>query len=481
MRLVCLPIDSRPCNTQFVRRITEWAGSELILPEASQLDDFTRPAPFDASLTFLERELPRADAAIVSLDHLCYGGLLASREETVPEEEALRRVSRLRELLEKHSGVPVYLNTILLRSSISTLRRADVSVYQAVTEFSVHSDRYARFGLPEDLARMNAARERIPAPLLEKVFRVRLRNLAVTLAGADLAADGLLAGLSILQEDCQEYGLPSQDQRTAEARLRELGLWERYPIRNGTDEGGALQAAQALRAGQPPLEAEIRWIGGSRFIAPYEDRPFGENVRLACQAIGIRPVPESKAVICVYCPEHGEQGEAGDPVSPSWLEQCAAAADQAVSEGRRVYLLDVLRANGGIPGLLRAMKQADSLWGYSAWNTASNSLGTLLAQMISDDLAGAPNRAFFQERLLDDLAYQGHIRTLLNEELTARGEDVFALTDKSEAEKALRELYRRELPGLWPLKDLPEYQVSLPWSRTFEVFAQITQKGTSLR
>ena len=480
MRLVCLPIDSRPCNTQFVRRITEWAGSELVLPEASLLDDFTRPAPFDASLAFLERELPRADAAVVSLDHLCYGGLLASREETVPEEEALRRVSRLRELLEKHSGVPVYLNTILLRSSISTLRRADLAVYQAVTEYSVHYDRYARFGLPEDLARMNAARERIPAPLLEKVFRIRRRNLAVTLAGAELAADGLLAGLSILQEDCQEYGLPCQDQRAAEARLRELGLRERYPIRNGTDEGGALQAAQALRAGRPPLEAEIRWTGGTRFIAPYEDRPFEDNVRLACQAIGIRSVPESQTVICVCCPEHGEQGEASDPVSSSWLAQCAAAADRAVSEGRRVYLLDVLRANGGIPGLLQAMKQADGLWGYSAWNTASNSLGTLLAQIISDSLAGAPNRAFFQERLLDDLAYQGHIRTLLNEELTARGEDVFALTDKPGAEETLRLLYRRELPGLWPLKTLPEYQVSLPWSRTFEVFAQVRQKGTSL-
>ena len=93
--------------------------------------------------------------------------------------------------------------------------------------------------LPEDLARMNAARERIPAPLLEKVFRIRRRNLAVTLAGAELAADGLLAGLSILQEDCQEYGLPCQDQRAAESRLRELGLREQYPIRNGKTDSSS--------------------------------------------------------------------------------------------------------------------------------------------------------------------------------------------------------------------------------------------------
>ena len=103
----------------------------------------------------------------------------------------------------------------------------------------------------------------------------------------------------------------------------------------------------------------------------------------------------------------------------------------------------------------------------------SNALGSLLAQILSDRLAGAPNRAFFQERLLDDLAYQGHIRALLNAALSARGEDVYALSDKAAAESLLRDLYRQELPALWPLKALPSYQVSLPWSRTFEVFAQV--------
>ena len=472
MRMLCLPIDSRPCNTQFVRRIAEHAGSEFVLPPREIMDEFTCPADFRESFRFLEQELPRADAAVVSLDHLCYGSLLASREETVTEAEALERVAMLRTLLKAHPGIPVYLSTVILRSSLSALSRDDLAVYHAMTEYSVYSDRVSRFGLPEDAARLRAAREKIPAEILERTMRVRRRNLRVNLAAVDLAAEGLPAGLSILQEDCQEYGLPKEDQRKIEKRLREKGL-SSVRIRNGTDEAGAVLAARALLAGRPFPEAEIRWVGDGSFIAPYEDRPFRENLLLACREAGVRPVPSSDRIICVLCPEHGEQLDTEDPVPPAWLSVCARAADEAVREGKQVYLLDCNRANGGVPELFRHMRETDRLWGYSAWNTASNAAGTLLAQVVADDLAGGPDPVFFQERLLDDLVYQGRIRTMLNAELAALREDIYHLRDGAAAEERLRCLFRQELPGCWPLRSIPEYSVSLPWPRTFEILAEI--------
>ena len=89
MRILCLPIDSRPCNTQFIRRLTAWAGHELVLPRKEEMDDFRCPAPYAGSFAFIKRELPRCGAAVISLDHWCYGSLLASREEGVSEAEAL--------------------------------------------------------------------------------------------------------------------------------------------------------------------------------------------------------------------------------------------------------------------------------------------------------------------------------------------------------------------------------------------------------
>ena len=472
MRIVCLPIDSRPCNTQFIRSLTEWAGGELTLPSKEIQDDFTRPAAFEDSLRFLKEALPGADGAVISLDHLCYGSLLASREESVTDEEALDRAACLRELAREHAGVPIYLNTVVLRSSISTLKAGDLGAYEAMTAYSESSDRWERFRLPADRKRMEEAMARLPEGLLERTLRIRKRNLRVNLAAVEMAAEGLLAGLSIVQEDSQEYGLPRKDQRVIEQRLKELGL-EGIRIRNGTDEAGAVQAAKALCRGREPLEAEIRWIGDGNFTAPYEDRPFRENVETACAEAGIRQTEGSGTVILILCPERGEKAEVTEPMSETWLNRCAEAADAAVGEGGRVYLLDVMRANGGVPELMGRMREADGLWGYSAWNTASNALGTLLAQAVTDGMAGKPNRAFLQERLLDDMAYEGRIRGLLNARLREKREDVFHLRDKAGAERLLREAYEDELRAIWPLRQMPRYRVSLPWNRTFEVKAEI--------
>ena len=116
MRMLCLPIDSRPCNTQFVRRISEHAGSEFVLPPREIMDEFTCPADFRESFRFLERELPRADAAVVSLDHRCYGSLLASREEAVPEAEALERVAMDVAAFAEKEGLTGHARSAVIRT-----------------------------------------------------------------------------------------------------------------------------------------------------------------------------------------------------------------------------------------------------------------------------------------------------------------------------------------------------------------------------
>ena len=117
MRLAVLPIDSRPCNTQFVHELVRWAGAECVLPPAQAMDDFHRPAPYAMTRQFLETELSLCDAAVISLDHWCFGGLLASRDDQVTTEEALSRVADLTALLRAHPDVPVYMSSIIMRSS----------------------------------------------------------------------------------------------------------------------------------------------------------------------------------------------------------------------------------------------------------------------------------------------------------------------------------------------------------------------------
>ncbi len=463
MRILCLPIDSRPCNTQFVRSLSAWAGHELILPRKDEMDNFRCPAPYADSFSFLKRELPRCDAAVISLDHWCYGSLLASREDYISEEEALQRVEELRKLLRDYRETPVYMSSVILRSTISAFSQGDIAAYQAMIDYSVSIDRLERFGLTEDREAVEKAKAFIPEKVLEKALAARRRNLRINLAAVDMAAEGFLASLSILQEDCQIYGLPRKDQRTIEQRIKESGASNVF-LRNGTDEAGALSAAAAIQAGREKLPVDIRYFGNSGFIAPFEDRPFRENMESACQEARIQPNDGSETVICVCCPEEENQG-----ASLPCLRQYAAWADDLMRNGRRVYLLDLIKPNGGSAGLVGSLKEPDGLWGYSAWNTASNAMGTLLAQVVADAHRGQPNRPYFQGRLLDDLLYQTVIRPQLAEMLEAAGENIYDLADKQRAETLLRALFEKELPIRWPLSALPRYTVSLPWNRIFEV------------
>ena len=467
MRILCLPIDSRPCNTQFIRRLTAWAGHELILPKPEEMDDFRMPAPYAGSFAFLKRELPHCDAAVISLDHWCYGGLLASREDAVSEDQALKRVKELKTLLRAHGKIPVYMSSVILRSTISAYSQQDIPVYQAMIDYSVATDRLERFGLPEDREALEKAKALIPEAVLRKVLEIRRRNLKINLAAVDMAAEGMLASLSVLQEDCQIFGLPRKDQRAIADHIKKTGCSHVF-LRNGADEAGALSAALALRAGREKLPVEIRYWGNSGFIAPFEDRPFRENMESACREAGILPHEGSETVICVCCPEDGSQG-----ASLSQQKQYASWADALVREGKRVYLLDLIVPNGGSTGLVESLKEANGLWGYSAWNTASNSMGTMLSQVITDALRGQPNRAFFQERLLDDWLYQTVIRPQLTEKLEAAEENIYDLADKQRAETLLRSLYEKELPARWPLSVLPRYTVSLPWNRIFETSVSV--------
>ena len=471
MRLMLLPIDSRPCNTAFVEKLARHAGAECVMPEREKMDLFRRPSRWKDRLAFAKRELPRCDAAVISLDQWCYGSLLASREEDVDPDEAMERISALEELLRQTGDTKVYLNSVLLRTSISVFDASDLALHEAVLEYSQAYDLDDREHSDESAKRLEAAAARLPEKLRLKLHRVRDRNRYVNLSALGLLKRGLVKQLSLLQEDSQPYGLHKLDQRVIAGKL----TWQtvgRAFLRNGTDEADAMQAARASLDNAPAVPVDVVWLGDRSFTAIYEDRPFCENLKTGLLEAGLVESSDSDTVICVCCPPDGIQKEAFryDP-DAEYHASCARRIDALAATGKRVYLLDVICANGGAKGLLKSLSDPDTLWGYSAWNTASNSMGTLLAQIVTDALAGKKNEGFFEERIMDDLCYQSHIRAILQEKLTALGENIYALRHPNKAQAMLEKLYEQELNSIWPLRRMPRYRVSLPWPRTFEVEA----------
>ena len=79
-RITFVPLDGRPPCRQFVLDAADIAGTKIdVLPYELQ-DYYTMPGEKEKAREWLQENLAKSDAAIISIDQLLYGGLLADRE-----------------------------------------------------------------------------------------------------------------------------------------------------------------------------------------------------------------------------------------------------------------------------------------------------------------------------------------------------------------------------------------------------------------
>ena len=136
-------------------------------------------------------------------------------------------------------------------------------------------------------------------------------------------------------------------------------------------------------------------------------------------------------------------------------------------------LADVRFANGAdnmfIDKLFKKPIDFDNFYGYSAWNTSANTLGSLICTGIVRYFAKDYNAEAFKKlqmvRFLDDWAYQANVRQALKKE-----------EEKSKKEKSrpdLRKLKKIMIPFEKKLNRIlgitPLIKYKFPWKRFFEV------------
>lgn len=490
MKIVYIPLDERPCNYAFASQIAQGSPVRLAVPPLSVLGKKKVPADTAAVTEFLKAECADADACVLSLDMLLYGGIIPSRLHKLPGSELIGRLETVRELKKKNPKLKIFAFALIMRCPSYSSADEEPDYYESCGReifltgqikhkraLGLLSEEEAETALQlyaqktKDHLEDFEQRRQINRGILEKILTEYRDCFEV---------------LVIPQDDSSAYGYTTVDREYLKQVVAKSGLGD-VPMYPGADEVGMslLANAACVLAGRKPLVKPVFAHEKSPEMVPlYEDRPVGQTIPVLLQTSGCRVQADKdgEADITLYLNypawhpvEVWQEPSDGYPLRnlPEFCDKIAAD----VQEGKLAAVADVGYCNGGDAEFVRLLSQRVSLTelaAYAGWNTSSNTLGTVACQAVFTWLFGKSEALslFTAQRLYEDVGYCGHVRR----EVTALIEPMgFGYFDAGETDGEVARIVRQRLDAYMGqlLPDIARrYAIDrcqMPWKRMFEV------------
>lgn len=496
MRILLLPLDERPCNAKFPSMVGRSGDVETAIPPRPMLGDKKTPADVSGLFGFLTEQAATADAAVVSLDMLVYGGLIPSRLHHMQPEVVLGRLNAVRTLKRINPRLAIYASMSVMRAPQYDSDDEEPDYYahhgRALFRRAWLLDRAERGGL-DAAQRAELDAIAIPDEVVEDYERRRRTNLLVNEACLDLLREGAIDFLVFPQDDSSPYGYTAVAQRHLQRAIEEKGVRRQVMVYPGSDEIGCTLLARAvcaLHGRTPTIRPRFASTMGPGIIPLYEDRPMMESLKSHVRACGARLADSDETAdieLMINAPgrimQEAQLAADGRDLTYDTYRNLPAFVDDTarlLDRGSRVAICDSAYANGGDQQLLHDLDGIGALAdiaSYAGWNTNCNTLGNTLAQAI----VGVPDSPYRSRnlayRLIDDVLYQTDVRWRVDAGLSERGgsyQDVVPCMDW--AVTATRKQLQKEYDGLALSATLPARinAVRFPWRRMFEIDMDLT-------
>lgn len=486
--LALAPLDNRPCTYRFPQQLAAIAGDELLVPAWEMLGDLHKPGQADAVCDWVKK-LPEVQALIVSVDMLAYGGLVASRRALTPLEKATTRLEVLREFRKQRPGTPIYAFNILMRLAVTMDSDAAAVNYYNIMRYARLADEAERFNSDYLREQLQKVESEIPPAALQEYLAARERNHRINLQMIEWLEEGIFDYLLITQEDAAEFGLHRREQDALLQKACDLNVTEKMSLHPGADEAALTLLARHWDTG---ATFRLHWSNAqdAHRIAPFEDRPFDDSLlqHMAALRGELTEGEDADFEFYINAPvavARRDEDEDAQKQRAQALGPLVDDMERKINDGKWVALCDVAFPNGAddvLMNLLETRGLLGRLAAFAGWNTAGNTLGTVLTQcaalvrhrqVTSTSHLPPSNSLFTFERLIDDWFYQSRVRPRI--EKTARDHGLSPLDLGGTAEpveaQALRELrgYAHILAQRHFKSMLQKCEVSLPWHRSFEV------------
>lgn len=496
MKIVYIPLDERPCNYAFASQIAQGSPVRLAVPSLSVLGNKKVPANNVAVTEFLKAECADADACVLSLDMLLYGGIIPSRLHKLSSGELIGRLETVRELKKKNPKLKIFAFALIMRCPSYSSADEEPDYYEFcgreifLTGQVKHKRALGLLSEEEAEAQLQCYAQKTQDHLED--FEQRRQINRGILEKILTEYRDCFEVLVIPQDDSSAYGYTTVDREYLKQVVATSGLGD-VPMYPGADEVGMsllANAACALTGRNPNVKLVFAHEDAPKMVPLYEDRPVGQTIPVLLQTSGCRITEEEEADITLYL-----NYPAKDPVEvwqePSEgykLRDLVGFCDRIAADvrcGKLAAVADGAYCNGGDAELVQMLSQRIALTelaAYAGWNTSSNTLGTVACQAVFAWLFGKSEALslFTAQRLYEDVLYCGIVRR----EVTALIEPMgFGYFDAGETDGEVAQLVRRQL-NVHTERLLPEiaraYEIDrcrMPWKRMFEVDLTLKRRG----
>lgn len=498
-RIILIPLDDRPACSQFAQMIGRIAQTQVQTPPKEYLGHFTSPGQPERILTWLEmQDLSDVTALVASVDMVCYGGLIASRVNDVPEQKANERLDRLAAIKKRYPGLWAFAFGATMRLAPTGLKsnrtwRDDLARLMELESMKTDA------GRPAVSKEIIALRQRVPAGPQLAYRETRARNHNVQRHAIHMAVSGAFDYVVMGQDDAREHGPHNAETRALVAMTKRLGVDAKVYFFEGVDQLSSLLVSRVIlrRSGWMP---HVRIVYSDERLktrlAPYEAKPIELSLRDQLLASGARVAGPNEVYdysLYVNVPK------ARSDAFKAFLEDLKHEID----EGLPVGVADIdLQYNGAgrkeVVDALRDGGRLSRILSYAGWNTAGNTMGTAIPASNVYLLARRQNRSpllrevaqneFLLHRFVNDFVYHSYTRpiayALLDTEsgLFREQADPKTLQElntivRNDLNKRLLTYYRDYFAGKrffvgtdeYEYAGLEDVKIELPWPRAYEV------------
>ncbi|MEI8376994.1 MAG: DUF4127 family protein [bacterium] len=454
VNILIIPIDNRPvCYDLPVQIANICSDANVFIPPKEYLGGLTNYANYDGILHWVKKTTAKnqIDYAILALDTIAYGGLVASRRIEISQTELQSKVEYFISEIKK-SNAKILATSSIMRISNNNVNEEEKSYWDTYGEkIFKYSFEFHKNGIEPE--------HEIPPEILEDYLSTRKRNYETNLFFLSLLEKNLFDFLVISQDDTAQFGLNVKEGQEL-AQIIEKGNLS-ATIKTGADEIPLTLLARAFCDfyKEKIKITPIYSIPESKnIISRYED------VTIENSFLGQISICEAKATL---------NGDFSLYINtPAQIQDDLAMQIFKDTEGvefkepKEFYAIaDIKLANGSDNTLIKKLLESkcdDKLLGYAGWNTTANTLGCVLSTSIVSYIA-KKNNTFNKEsfkraiatRLLDEWAYQANLRQEI----------------RKNPEFDIEQGFIEYIQKVQALLDLEINGVSFyfPWDRTFEV------------